>query len=119
MLDKSVLVYVLALYGGFVGAFFPLIYLDARLYFRKRGFGFRNFFKYVGRFSIILILFSVIISVLFVVIEEFGSSDSLQPLFESNWYIVGFSVGFVGAIILCKVGLKRGRKDLQNKVSKE
>lgn len=115
MLVKGVLDYVAAVYGILVGAIFPLIYLYSRVYFRKNRFGFRVMMKFLGRLSIIFILYLLIVAALIISIEKFGSKDSFNLIFESPWYIVGCSIGFVGAILLCIVGLKQARKPKENK----
>ena len=115
MLVKGVLDYVAAVYGILVGAFFPLIYLYSKVYFRKNRFGFRVMMKYLGRLLIIFILYGLIVAAFFTSVEEFGSQDSFNLIFESSWYFVGFLIGLVGAILLCKVGLKQARKPGRSK----
>ena len=114
MLTESVIEYVSAMYGILVGAFFPLIYLDIRLYFRKNRLGFRNILRYMGRLFILIILISLLVNVLFFAIDKFGSKDSITHIFESVWYFIGFLTGLVGAISLCIFGLRRARKKVQN-----
>ena len=97
-----------------MGAIFPLIYLYSRVYFRKNRFGFRVMMKFLGRLLIIFILYGLIVAAFFTSIEKFGSKDSFNLIFESSWYFVGFFIGLVGAIVLCKVGLRQARKPKQN-----
>ena len=110
MLVKGVLDYVAALYGILLGAFFPLIYLYSKLYFRKNRFGFRVMLRYLGRLLIIIVLYGLLANAFFISVDRFGSPDSFKLIFESPWYFVGCFIGLVGAITLCIVGLRQARK---------
>ncbi len=110
MLSNDVLYYVAALYGVLVGGFFPLIYLYSKLYFRKNRFGFRVMLRYLGRLFIILFLYELPVVAFIMTVERFGSQDSFTLIFSSPWYFVGFVVGLIGAIFLCRVGLRQTRK---------
>jgi hypothetical protein len=115
MLAKGVLHYVAAIYGILVRAILPLIYLYSKVYFRNNRFGCRVMIKYLGKLLIIFVLYGIIVAALFTSIEKFGSKDSFNLIFDSPWYFVGFFVGLIGAILLCKIGFKHAQNSGQSK----
>ena len=110
MLAESVLNYVAAVYGVFVGVFLPLIYLHGKLYFRQHKIGFRVLLTYLGRLAIIFILYGVVGSAFLFTVELLESAESFEQLLDSPWYLIGFSIGLFGSITLTVVGLRKGRK---------
>jgi hypothetical protein len=103
MLTKSVLEYVAAVYGILIGILLPLIYLHARLYFRKNKFGFHVLLGYLGRLAIIWILYCVLVGA-FIIGVGYAVSADVEQIIGSPWYLVGSSIGFFGGIALCVVG---------------
>lgn len=111
MMESNILLrYTGFVYGLFVGGFLPLLYLYTRLYFIRNTFTLKNFFSFLGRLGIILILFMVIIISILGLTGMYSSQERFNQMIESSWYLLGFFLGLTGGITSSVIGFKRSRK---------